>query len=476
LPGFIRFNKDYTAVSQWTGKEMRNLGRVLLPVLAAALRNPKDTSERQHFKDALKCVKGLIDFHLILQYTSHDKHTMDRARAVLADFHRHKDVFLLYRAGKATSADAASLRTSLLKKSEAMRKADPMFKRLSKAAKQRKINSDKEDIEAQVAAHVRNRTSFDFVKMHYLLHFIDHMPLFGNAQPFATELLEASHKDLKDGFRASNKINAAQQILVHISRRQSFDIHRLHQQHLVEQLSKANPVLDGPLEPAPRRLQGKLSPKIVKMIQDIAVECGNISADYIKEMVANYFAHYLNDRTKYEEDEYKHILDWKATGYNTLSIPVTVFGTVDEQKRMPVRCTGKRPWRSIYPPRKDLVFVWMDNISLYRALQGRLPARLRSLFKTVDPTDESTHRLAIVETFEPEDGGAIGEAHGLVTVKFKTARDGLQRVNRGAGRSFIVPIRKVLGPAHLIPYEPHEGNTKWFVNSTIDLETYNAIY
>src|SRR5262249_26097240 len=155
---------------------------------------------------------------------------------------------------------------------------------------------------------------------------------------------------------------------------------------------------------------------------------------------------------------------WRTTSYNTLAIPITVLGIADKQVRKAVRCTGNCPWRAIYPSQKDFVFVWMDNITLYGALQGHLPARLRSLFKTVDPTDESTHRLAIVETLEPENGGAIGEAHGLVTVSAKTTRTGWQRVNRGAGRIFIVPIRKVLGPAHLIPYDPHEGNTKWFVN------------
>ena len=47
FPGFLKFNKDYTAVSQWQGKEMRSLGRVLLPVLAASLRRPTDQTERQ---------------------------------------------------------------------------------------------------------------------------------------------------------------------------------------------------------------------------------------------------------------------------------------------------------------------------------------------------------------------------------------------------------------------------------------------
>ena len=61
----------------------------------------------------------------------------------------------------------------------------------------------------------------------------------------------------------------------------------------------------------------------------------------------------------------------------------------------------------------------MDNIARYEALQERFPVRICCLFKTVHPADESTHRLAIVETFELENAGALGEDHGLVTVGIK---------------------------------------------------------
>jgi hypothetical protein len=475
FPDFLRFNKDYTAVSQWQGKEMRSLGRVILPVLAATLRNGKDAAERQQFKDALKCVKALVDFHLHIQYRSHDKHTIARARSSLEEFHRYKDVFLLYRAGRSTKADATSLRASLTKQAEASRNVDLIFKRLSKATKKRKIDADKAEIERQVSKQVREESSFDFVKMHYLTHFIDHISLFGSVQAYSTELLEASHPALKAGFRASNKVNATEQVLTHMARRESFKVHKLHQLFLAEERTKPNPLLDGPSEPKPRRLQGPMSSKIASSLRDVVREAG-ISATLLPEMVANYFSYYLKDRTKYEEDEYKYILEWKATVYNTLAIPVTKLGTAEEQKRMPVRCTGDRPWRTIYPPRKDSVFVWMDDIGLYGALRGRLPARLRCLLKCVDPVNESSHLLAIVETFDPENGGSVGDNHGLVTVSLKRTQEVQQRVTRGAGRTFIVPVRKILGPAHMIPYEPHEGNTKWFVNSTIDLETYNAVY
>jgi hypothetical protein len=39
-PGFARFNKPYSQVTQWSGKEMRALGRVIVPLFAATLSNP----------------------------------------------------------------------------------------------------------------------------------------------------------------------------------------------------------------------------------------------------------------------------------------------------------------------------------------------------------------------------------------------------------------------------------------------------
>src|SRR5437660_2811415 len=42
-PGFFIPNKAYREVTQWQGKEMRNLGRGLLGVLTVALRQPDST-------------------------------------------------------------------------------------------------------------------------------------------------------------------------------------------------------------------------------------------------------------------------------------------------------------------------------------------------------------------------------------------------------------------------------------------------
>jgi len=69
-PGFRARKKAYCKITQWQGKEMRNLSRCISAVTASALRNP-DSSQYQDFKCAVKCVSVLVDFTLMAQYRSH---------------------------------------------------------------------------------------------------------------------------------------------------------------------------------------------------------------------------------------------------------------------------------------------------------------------------------------------------------------------------------------------------------------------
>ena len=69
-PGFNLPKKACREVTQWQGKEMRNLGRWISAVFASPLRDP-DGSQQLPFKPALQCFCSLIDFSLMAQYRSH---------------------------------------------------------------------------------------------------------------------------------------------------------------------------------------------------------------------------------------------------------------------------------------------------------------------------------------------------------------------------------------------------------------------
>ena len=61
---------------------------------------------------------------------------------------------------------------------------------------------------------IHAESNFNFIKMHLISHFRDHIQQFGNIPMNSTEFGELAHKEQsKDGWRRSNKIDAARQIL-----------------------------------------------------------------------------------------------------------------------------------------------------------------------------------------------------------------------------------------------------------------------
>jgi len=74
-PGFSVPKKAYREITQWQGKERRNLSPCISAVLVSALQN-LHSSQYQDFKRALKCVSALVDFTLMAQYRSHTPDTL----------------------------------------------------------------------------------------------------------------------------------------------------------------------------------------------------------------------------------------------------------------------------------------------------------------------------------------------------------------------------------------------------------------
>jgi len=101
-PGFARINKPYSPVTQWTGKEMNALWRVVVPVLAVTLLNPS-ASERIPFTEAVLCVNNLVYFHLTAQYRYHTEATIEYMENYLEEFHHQKDVFSRFCVSKSTN-------------------------------------------------------------------------------------------------------------------------------------------------------------------------------------------------------------------------------------------------------------------------------------------------------------------------------------------------------------------------------------
>jgi hypothetical protein len=110
--GFARFNKPYSEIMQWSSKEMKVLGRVIVPVFAETLLNTS-ASETIPFTEALLCIKNLVYFHLRAQYQYHTEVTIEYIENYLEQFHRDKDVLNRFRTSKSTKKILEALKKQL---------------------------------------------------------------------------------------------------------------------------------------------------------------------------------------------------------------------------------------------------------------------------------------------------------------------------------------------------------------------------
>lgn len=196
---------------------MRNLGRIVLGAFAAALRDPPKALKTS-FAMAMKSVHSFIEFHLMVQYTMHIIQTLNYMDSYWKDFHNHRDIFLEFRAYK---------RTKLAVKERQKALQESLFPTLATSAgtgkcKQNSMSHGKCFNELQ---ELQESSHFNFVKMHLLTHFQQHLERFCNILMFSTEVSELVHEDqIKDNYRASNKVDAVLQILDIYVRHQACEI------------------------------------------------------------------------------------------------------------------------------------------------------------------------------------------------------------------------------------------------------------
>ena len=221
-PGFRPFLRGYADVYVWTGKEMRNVLKIVLPCVAAALRNP-DPGDRLTFARAIRCVKALVDFSLMTQYRSHTAETLAYMEQYLCEFHDTKDIFAQFRAFKQVREKAEKERKGII---ERLTKEIPAeYNSRSRRERLQEIHEEATD----AAQHILETEShFSFPKMHLLNHFFDQVRRFGTLQQFSTETSEAAHKDMvQAGYNHSNKVDANRQIIHDIERRHAMKMKAL---------------------------------------------------------------------------------------------------------------------------------------------------------------------------------------------------------------------------------------------------------
>lgn len=98
------------------------------------------------------------------------------------------------------------------------------------AAKRRCIaDEQRRDLDSMIADIHDEDVDFNFVKIHLLSYFGDHIRGFGNIQKYSTEAEEISHKSMiKEDYRESNNNAVSHQILGTSARLESFKIHEMN--------------------------------------------------------------------------------------------------------------------------------------------------------------------------------------------------------------------------------------------------------
>jgi len=171
---------------------MKALGRVIVPVFAVTLLNPL-ASQRIPFTRSLLLVKNVVYFHLMAHYRYHTEATIEYMENHLEEFHSHKDVFSRFRPGKCTNKVSKALKKQFNLDKQEERESDPAWNNLSAAAKCSRIDEDEAQIESETAQHLAHESAFNFVMMHLLNHFSDHIRQLCNLLNGSSELTEKSN-------------------------------------------------------------------------------------------------------------------------------------------------------------------------------------------------------------------------------------------------------------------------------------------
>jgi len=143
-------------------------------------------------------------------------------------FQHQKDVFSQFYASKYTKKVSEAVKKQLTLHKQVERESDHSWKNLSTAAKSHRGDKSKSQIASEIAQHLVNQSDINFVTIHLLNHFSDHIRQLGNHLDVSIELPGYAKMDLKQAYRQSNQHQAAFQILQEIVQKVVFQYWELN--------------------------------------------------------------------------------------------------------------------------------------------------------------------------------------------------------------------------------------------------------
>jgi hypothetical protein len=415
------FPKGITTLSRVSGKEHKNMCRILLGlILGLPLPGGQGPSR------VIKAVRAVLDFVYLAQLRSHTTETLRRLDESLSAFHVNKDIFI----------------------------------------------------------DLGTRDGFDIPKLHSMLHYSSSILLFGSTDNYNTEQTERLHIDFtKDAYRATNRKDEYQQMTRWLECREKIQQHAALIAR--RQLGDPPDAHLGPPHIQYGRLKMPRNATLKKVsFQTIASEYGATTfqdalADFIARVnhpgatAATLRNHSHNTFIPFNEVPVYHKIKFTANGNSERSEVIDSVQVHPEQTNGHGRIISKRfdtvlvsgAQSGTGPNKGKHNFIDDDLTDRY---SGDQIAQVRVVFKIpenvidlVFPSVDVTppNHLAYVEWFTP----------------MPATRDGMNsmykvsRMFRGGMRhASIIPVEKILCSVHLFPrFGPNTPQT-WVSSTVLD--------
>jgi len=193
-------------------------------------------------------------------------------------------------------SEALKMQLTLDKQEE--RESHPAWNNLSAAANRRHVDEDTTQIESEIAQHLVDKSDFNFVKMHLLNHFSDHIHQLGNLLNVSSELPEKAMMDLKQAYWQSKCHEVPFQILGTKARKEVFQSRELNANAAKQRRDDDMPPTKAPI----KRMM--INPwQEIKTLDDLAESCAMPKGE-LKNHLAWCFKRFADFTDYVDHDQY----------------------------------------------------------------------------------------------------------------------------------------------------------------------------
>jgi len=134
---------------------------------------------------------------------------MEHIENDLEEFNHHEDVLSRFRASKSTLMVSDVWKKQLTLDKQEERESEPIWNNLFAPVQRHSVDQDKMRRVSKIAQNLADESDFNFVKMHLLNDFSDHICKLGNPLNASSELPEKAIMDYEHVYRQSNSHDAA---------------------------------------------------------------------------------------------------------------------------------------------------------------------------------------------------------------------------------------------------------------------------